>query len=187
MVPDYEAFKTYLNTLREDVKCALNDLNLSGRRYLSNLSEEIDNLVTQLNYNFAKKLTDDAYKVTHLAQEANCAILDFRHEEALAKLSQVQSLLYTLDKMPEVVEQIAKWKEEQIKSIKDYAISQFKQWLATIRDVSLLIGKSLMGQTRSKLDQMTKLPYDTPLIGQPELCIILMKNQPGNYKYFSCI
>ena len=180
MVPDYEAFKLYLSTLREDVRCALNDLNISSQRYLSNLSEEIDNLVTRLNYNFAKKLTDDVYKITHLAQEANCAVLDFRHEEALAKLGLVQSLLYTLDKMPEVVEYIAKWKDDQIKAIKDYAISQFKQWLATIRDVSLLIGKSLMGQTRSKLDHVTKLPPDTPLISQPELCITLLKDLPGN-------
>jgi hypothetical protein len=179
MVPEYEKFKAYLATLREDVKCALNDLTTSGRRYLSNLSEEIDNFVTLQNYNFAKKLTDDAFKVTHLAQEANCAILDFRHEEALAKLSQVQSLLYTLDKMPEVVEHIKKWRESQIKSIKEYAISELKKWLATIRDVSILIGKSLMGQTRAKLDYLSKMPPDTPLINQPELCITLLKAPIG--------
>ena len=179
MINDYEEVKHSLAMLHEQVKNTHAQLSTDGKQFTASLSEEISSLKLQINVSRAKKLTEDALKVCLVAQEASMAVLDRRYEEALGKLDQVQASLYTIESLPEVVSKLGAWIDEQVCLIREQAVSGLKDWLAQLRQQSDSIGKILMGQTRTKLDELSKLPPNTPLLNNPELCISLMHVQLG--------
>lgn len=181
MIKEYEEAKQAMTHLHEQVKQTQAQLSTDGKQFTAALSEEITSLKLQINISRAKRLTEDALKVCLLAQEASLALLDRRFEESLAKLDQVQAALYTIEALPEIVAKLSAWVEEQLGIIREQAVNGFKDWLAQLRQQSDAIGKILMGQTRTKLDALSKLPRDTPLLDHPELCISLMSIQLGTH------
>lgn len=185
LIKEYEETKQKLTKLHEQVKETHAQLSTEGKLFTAALFEEITSLKFQINVSRAKRLTEDALKVCLLAQEASLALLDRRYEESLAKLVQVQASLYTIEQLPEIVTKLSAWVDEQLTVIKEQTISGFKDWLAQLRQQSDAIGKVLMGQTRTKLDALSKLPPETPLLNHPELCISFMNIQLGNNAVFN--